>query len=263
MNTNNQILCHINYQHEYRSFIKAIFDNNPADRSIISANVHNNLFDIIYETKPKNVILPSNEYTQEFHDFITEYNNRIKIFLYLNNNIENEKILDFWNKNNVICIGSKEKLKNINLLENQSYLYDKLYDNTIFYKQENINKNSKIAVFLSNNDEQNEMLLSDILYPKTKTPLVLFNSATYKKYQNVGFITTSDACKILNTYDAIIDSENQFLLESVACGIPSIDTEGDLLQNINLKKTKTHNLNINTSTYDYFVKNTFLPTIKE
>ena len=249
----NKILTHISQQHEYRSFIRALF-NNGKNIEILSANVHDNLFDIYNQIKVSTVILPTSEYTQEFHDFITEYHKNIKVILFINNIIDNDSIINFWNKTNIICSGRKELIKNPTPLNNQSYLYDRLYDSTIF-KKLNSPKNNKIAVLLSGSDETNDLLLKDLLYPNTTIPLVLFNSTTYRHPQNVGFLSPDQACEIFNSYKAIIDIDDQFLLESKACEISSIAIEND---QVNMEKYKTCDYDIVQNSYDFFIKTKLL-----
>lgn len=254
----NKILTHITQQHEYRSFIKAVFDNRKDTTEIFSANVHGNLFDIYNQTKVSTVILPTNEYTQEFHDFISEYHQLVKIILFINNVIDNDSILNYWNDTNVICCGRNELIKNSNLLKNKSYLYDRLYDSSIFMNTHQA-RNNKVAVLLSALNEKNDSILKDLLYPRTSLPLVLFNSTTYKKPQNVGFLSPSDACEIFNTYKSVIDIDHQFILETKACGIPSVDIGGDTIE---LETYKTYDYNIEQTSYDFFIKTSFLSLIE-
>jgi hypothetical protein len=86
-------------------------------------------------------------------------------------------------------------------------------------------------------------------------PLVLFNSITYKNPQNVGFLSPDEACEIFNSYKAIIDIDDQFLLESKACEIPSIAIEND---QVNMEKYKTCDYDIVQNSYDFFIKTKLL-----
>lgn len=243
---------------EYRSFVKNLY-NNDDTLDVSSTNVHGNLFEIYYQYKPDVLILCASEYTQEFHDFISEHEKHLQIVLFINVSITNIQLIDFWNSTSILGVGKKEYLTKP--LTNDKLFYNKLYDNTIFIKTDTENRNDKIAVLLSKNDEINEKIIGPYLYPSTKEKFVLFNSPTYKKSQNVGTLNSADTSLIFNTYRCLIDLDNKYELEAKVCSIDNIDIEGDLLENIQNRSIKNTDVNIEESSYDYFIKNKFLSTI--
>jgi hypothetical protein len=243
---------------EYRSFIKNLYDSDDSI-DVSSTNFHGNLFEIYYQYKPDILVLCASEYTQEFHDFISEHNKHLKIVLFINLPINNVQLIDFWNNTSIIGVGRKDYLTKP--MSNDQFFYNKLYDNSIFTKEISKDRNDKIAVLLSKNDEINEKILGPYLYPATKEKFVLFNSQTYKKFQNVGTLNTSDTCLIFNTYKYLVDLDNSYELEAKVCEIDNISTDGDLLENIKNRVIKNSDINIEESSYDYFIKNKFLSTI--
>lgn len=254
-----KVITHISSaDDEYRSFIKNLY-NNDSILDILSTSVHGNLFEIYYQHKPQILILCASEYTQEFHDFISEHEKHLQIILFINVPISNIQLIDFWNNTSIICVGRKDYL--MKPLHNDSFFYNKLYDNTIFTKTDIDNRNDKIAVLLSKNDETNDKIIGPYLYPSTKEKFVLFNSSTYKQFQNVGMLNSADTCLIFNTYKCLIDIDNNYELEAKVCSIDNISTEGDLIENIQKRIVKDTNTNIEESSYDYFIKNKFLSTI--
>jgi hypothetical protein len=255
-----KILIHICNHTEYQSFIKTFYENESDDIQLMSANVHGNLLEIYYQTKPEFVILPVNEYTQEFHDFISEYHKNTKIVLFLNGNVDNKDIFKFWNDHNISVIG-----KSIYFTEhNDTALwirYDSLYDNTIYNRMNNSTRNDKVAVILSSDDAKNNSLLGSLLYPMSSEKLVLFNSGTYKHPQNVGILNPADTRVILNTYKSLVDIDDNFRLEAQVCGITNISTDGNLLSNIQENITKTIIENADQLSYNNFFKEIFSPKI--
>jgi hypothetical protein len=253
-----KVITHISGDSEYRSFIKNLYNDNDM-LDISSTNAHGNLFEIYYQYKPDVIILCASEYTQEVHDFISEHSKHLQIVLFINVSINNEQLIDFWNSTSILGVGRKDYLAKP--LNNNELFYNKLYDDTIFSKTDSGERNDKIAVLLSKNDEINENSIGSYLYPTTKEKLVLFNSQTYKKFQNVGTLNAPDICLIFNTYKCLVDLDNNYELEAKVCNIENISLDGNLLENIQNHIVKNTDINIKESSYDYFIKNTFLPKI--
>jgi hypothetical protein len=200
------------------------------------------------------------EYTQEFHDFITEYHNSTKVVLFLNVHVDKKDIFKFWNENNVSVVGKSIYFAGAN--DAGLWLqYDSLYDDTVYSQIDNSVRNDKIAVILSSDDTKSALSLGSLLYPNSSEKLVLFNSPTYKHPQNVGMLNPADTCVIFNTYKALIDIDDSFRLESQVCGIPNISTEDDLLKNIQNNTTKEIIENADKLSYDNFFKKIFSPKI--
>ena len=255
-----KILIHICNHTEYQSFVKTFYENERDDIQLMSASVHGNLLEIYYQTKPEFVVLPANEYTQEFHDFISEYYKNTKIILFLNGHVDNKDIFKFWNDHNISIVG-----KSIYFIESNNtelwIKYDLLYDNTIYSRMNNTTRNNKVAVILSSDNTKNNSLLSSLLYPMSSERLVLFNSATYKHPQNVGILNPADTCVILNTYKSLVDIDDNFRLQAQVCGITNISTDGNLLNNIRENTTKEIIENADQLSYNNFFKEIFSPKI--
>lgn len=253
-----KIITHISTDNEYRSFIKNLYQDNDI-ATVSSANLHGNLFELYYQHKPDVLVLCASEYTQEFHDFITEHEKHLQIVLFINVPISNIQLIDFWNSTSILGVGQNNYLEKP--LNKNDLFYNKLYDSTLFNKEESANRQDKIAVLLSKNDNINETVIGPYLYPATKEKFVLFNSQTYKKPQNTGTLNMADICAVFNTYKCLIDLDNNYELEAKVCGIENISTDGNLIENIQNHVTKKSDINIEESSYEYFIKNKFLPKI--
>lgn len=255
---NIKTLVHTANQSEYQFFIKNLYEHEDK-LEIANTNVHGNLLDIYYQLKPQLVILPASEYTQEFHDFITEYHKQTKIIIFINTSIQNTQIFQFWKECSIFCVGKEEYFADnydpVNCLS-----YSSLYDHHV-YKYLEQNRNDKIAVILSDDDTKSAVAIGSLLYPETNERLVLFNSATYSHPQNVGFLNPADTCVVLNTYKLLIDLDDKFNLEAQICRIPNISTDGDILSNIQNTITKKLADNVEEYSYHSFIINKFLPKI--
>lgn len=252
------ILIHLSNENDYRSFVKAVVKNASNDYHLIGNSVHEVLFDTHHKVKPDIIVLPSNEYTQEFHDYITEYHRRVKIILFTNNLVINTKIIDFWNNTGSIIISKKEFYPEKQ--PQQLISYDNLYDDDIYKNLKQL-RNDKIAVYLSNDDDKNHTILDEILYPNSTIPLCLFNSISFKHEQNLGLLTPADSCKILNTYKALIDIDDRFSLEASACNINNLSTSGNIKNNIAKNLFKSPVADAHARSYFSFVQTEFLPIL--
>lgn len=252
-----KILLHLSNENEYKAFTKALVKNNH-ELQIMGSVVHGTLFDISHKSKPDIVILPTNEYTQEFHDYITEYHKSQKIILFTNNTVVNTNIINFWNQTKTTIVAKKTLYPEQQ--PNYWISYDHLYDSDIYYNM-NILRNNKIAVLLSDNDEKNHILLDKHLYPSSNEKLVLFNSTTFQHPQNVGLLRPEDACQILNTYNALLDMDDKFIIEARVCGISNLSLDGDIAKNITEKILKPTIDNLTDKSYTDFVAKSFLPIL--
>ena len=104
-----KVITHISADSEYRSFIKNLYHDNDM-LEVSSTNAHGNLFEIYYQHKPDVIVLCASEYTQEFHDFISEHEKHLQIVLFINVPINNEQLIDFWNNTSILGVGRKDYL---------------------------------------------------------------------------------------------------------------------------------------------------------
>ena len=251
-------LIHTANESDYQFFIRNLYEHEDV-LEMANANIHGNLLDVYYQLRSNMVILPASEYTQEFHDFITEYHKQTKVIIFINTNIKNTQIFQFWKERSVLCVGKREYFGD-HYDEANCLAYDSLYDHNS-YSYMNQNRNDKIAVLLANDDTKSAIAIGSLLYPETNEKLVLFNGATYSHPQNVGFLNPADTCLVLNTYKLLIDLDDKFSLEAQICRIPNISTDGDLLSNMHNLVVKKPYENIEQYSYNSFIINQFLPKV--
>lgn len=200
-----------------RNLYKALGDN------VVIENTHNRLFDLAHIIKPQILLYPISEYTQETHNFIGTKGKNILPVLYVDIEVSQTDLLSFLeNQTNakfIIDNRTHTKLKN-------SISYDILYDDSIFYTLNNIDRNGKIAVSLSSNNEINHKYLDNFIFPnKQDIPIVLFNNPEFKHPQNIGIFNEPDLNFILNTYSYFIDMDDEFSIESAVCRISVLDKD--------------------------------------
>lgn len=242
----SNILLHLSTKDKiYAGICSSILKNS--NQNIYSADLHNNLLDTAQECSSDVVVLPSYEYTKEFYTFVTTTVK--KVILIISENMP-KQFIDILlqttsNKKNIFLI-HKEKISD------NCITHDQLYDNNVFYNQENKNRLQKIAILLHDNNDINKKLLP-VLYPNSKN-IVCFNNQKFNHPTNLGGISLTEFAKILNEYEHVLDLTNLFTLESMACGCLYIDNNNDyLIENITNKKILPIIPNLKEKTFEQFV----------
>lgn len=235
-----------------RVYFPIINKLSSISENCIIGSLHNVLFDTYHQNKPDLLMLPLEEYTQEFHDFVSAFHEKIDIIIFCES-IQNEMVQQF--------IENKIKIiqKNSESISDTILSYDKIYNENI-YKNLNLKRNDKILVMLSEDQEKNSKILENILYPKTKHKLSLINNHNFEHPQNIGVCNDNDTAYMLNTFESFIDITDNFDLEAHACGINVLD-KGDLLFNLENNKYSKINYSLQDYTVDTFVNQKLLPFI--
>jgi hypothetical protein len=228
---NKKILVHDGGTRHYRSIVRHLIKETKENNSLsfLVENIHHKLFDVSYINKPQLAIFPIVEYTQEIHNYIESFNKEIDICLYIDHDIDHDELINFFKKTSCKYICHK----NFSNMFLNALSFDIFYDDSTFYKIENLERNQKIAISLSSNNELNQKNLENILYPnKQNYPIVLFNNSSFKHPQNIGIYNESDLNYILNLFSYFIDLDQQFLLEAAVSGIKIIDSPSNIDENI-------------------------------
>lgn len=218
MSNQTKIILHTSGSRQYRSIARHLAKNHLDKASFIIENLHNQIFDICYIQQPEKILFPLSEYTQEIHNYIA-LNNQIQFYFYVDFDMNHQELVGFLNQTNskYICQSKyKERFKN-------SLFFDYLYDDDIYHPLENIQKNSKVAVSLSQNNDLNKSILENIIYPNlTEYDIVLFNNPKFVHPQNIGIYNEPDLNYIMNIFSYFVDIDKMFLLESFINNIPTI-----------------------------------------
>lgn len=243
----NTILAHLSQERMYLPILQRIGDS----AKVIATNLHQSIFDVFHKIKPETVILPIHEYTQEFHEFVDTFKDKLNIVLYTGN-VFQEEVIKYHIYHKTKIIGGSQIPEGENVLK-----YKHLYDEQI-YKNLNKNRNDKILVILSNDNEKNHTMLDNILYPKTKIKLCLSNNHNFKHNQNIGVTNSNDLSIVLNTFGYLIDIEKNFTIEAQACGINNIELSENIIENINHSKYISPIKNLDEYSITNFVNNKVL-----
>jgi len=251
------ILAHIGGTRKYRSILRHLYQKIPT--LLHTDNLHNKIFDVSYVKKPSTLLFPISEYTQEIHTFISEKHENIKPLIVIDRSVAQPELLGFLQKNTssnfIVDSQTQHELA-------PSVSYDYLYDDLIFHKLNNIERNTKIAVSLSSDNEKNHKYLDQYLFPNNRiSGLVLFNNPEFKHPQNIGICNEPDLNFILNTYSYYVDMDDEFGVEAAACNIIQIDKEQPLDECIknHLWNTKHSEQSVEQYKCSAFVSDKLLP----
>jgi hypothetical protein len=253
-----KILAHAGGSRKYRSILRHLYQQIP--ESLHTDNLHNKIYDLSYVKKPDILLLPISEYTQEIHTFISEKYQNIKPLIVIDRSVSQPELLGFLQN----TASSKFVIDSQNQHELSSAIsYDYLYDDLIFHKLNNIERNTKIAVSLSADNEKNHKYLDQYLFPNNDriSGLVLFNNPEFKHPQNIGIYNEPDLNFVLNTYSYYVDMDNEFGVEASVCNIIQIDKEQPLDECIKnqLWDTKYSNHNLEQYKCSSFISDKLLP----
>jgi hypothetical protein len=175
----------------------------------------------------------------EIQQFIAEFFQNVKIFIYHDRKPNLDLINDYRSAAKHI-VNKNETISNTIRLPN-------LINDQLFLKKD-IAKNDEIVCFLEYRD-QIPLTLNDILYPKTKHNIKLFNSPYIKHVQNLGLIGELEKANILqlSKYYLPVDDNDEYVAEAMACGCSIVD-------NLNLQ-TKDIDIDLlSYQTYASFIK---------
>ncbi|MEX0594977.1 MAG: hypothetical protein WD512_00645 [Candidatus Paceibacterota bacterium] len=246
----NNILAHICNHRTYLPLLQQLNKKVP----IISGSLHKNIFDTFHKHQPTTIILPIFEYTQEFHQFVDTFKDKVNIVIFMGDIIHND----------VIEYCDKFKIKTIRQNASGSETtveYKHIYDSTSFINAKAV-RNNKILTILHSNNDINHKLLDSIIYPKTKTKLVLINNPEFHHAQNVGVANSSDVAILFNKFAQVLDLTTSYSIEAQACGIDNISLEGDILKNITELTFVPQEENIQQYSMENFINNQLLKLIE-
>lgn len=232
---------------------------SPEELEIIPVNIYGRLFDFTARQKPKNVFMSICDYSQEVHDWINDHQSDINIFLLMDKSL-GESNAELWN---FICASKVKVIANSNLVDTippQFLSYENKYDSSVFYDRK-MERNDKIAI-MSNGDDKEKEKTEPLLYPNDTLKINIFNNPKWESPQNLGLLDPLQLSIVLNTFKCFLDFSSNLQLEAQACGITSIDINGDLKQAIVDNKVLPQVDKLDKRTYDYFTEHEILPYIR-
>jgi hypothetical protein len=254
--TKNTIVINDSPTNDAKSINKYLLESLSTDYDIVFNSLHGRLFHIHQTMKPKLLIWSASQYTQEFHDYITEHQNDTCIILLIDIAINQKDLVDFIKNSNVtIILNTQTQVQIDNIAQ-----YARLYEDDLFFSTSQ-ERNDKTLVLLSKENENNQKI-NELCYPNTNHKIVAVGNPEFDSPINLGIYNLPDLAFMLNKFKNVIDIEGNNILPAQACEVPCIDTNGDLKQNFKNNVFIQPVDNLKELTYKYFVNQNILPFIR-
>jgi hypothetical protein len=227
---------------------------------ILFNKFHGNLFNIYQKLGIDFLVWHCSEYSQELHDFINEHQNNVKIILIIDQDIPNQDLIYFLQRSNIKFVTKTA----LNTSYNSLCSFEHLYDHEIFYENtNNYSKNNKILAILSQDNNKNTSLLTDVLYPTTDYPIVAMNNPSFISPVNLGVFNYIELSAILNMYSGILDIDGSYFLETQATNTEYYDIKNYSIKDAIAQKMFVKKINnLEEYTYYYFVNQYIAPYIE-
>jgi hypothetical protein len=201
-------------QHANNKFNNSLYHTKIENISVIPFNPRSILYKAHYSNPFTHIIFIESLLDAEIIQFIAEFFQSIKIFIYHDKEPNLDIIRDYKIAASHL-VNNKYQIKDTITLPN-------LINDQLFFNK-NIPKNEDIVCFL----EYQKSLSSDIqqiLYPNTKHKIKLFNSPNIEHVQNLGVISEIDKASILQSSGYYIPLKEEYLAEAVVCGCVILNT---------------------------------------
>lgn len=254
---NKKILINNGQNNCCKAINQQLLQNLSVDYDLVFNPLHGKLFHAHQTLKPKMVVWSLSEYTQEFHDYITEHHKDVIILLLVDVPIKQKELIDFIKSTNVKIILNETTGIELNNIAK----YSELYEDSIFFDKKK-ERNDKTIAILSGNNEENH-ILHTVTYPDADNKIIAMGNPQFDSPINLGLFNLPDLANILNTFKSVIDITGKFKLASQACQIPYISLDGDLKENLENNVYVKPVDNLDELSYKYFVNKNILPFIRK
>jgi hypothetical protein len=192
-------------------FIESLCLVKNTEYNILSGSINKDIYKINYELKCTHYIFVDKLIDNEINQFIQDYNRQTKIYIYHSDKPNNNLIQNF--NQNVIHL-TKEYVDGATKLP--------LMCRERIPRSSQENRDNTICVFLDNCSSIPKELI-DQLYPNSKLPIRMFNHASLKHFQNLGFISEQEKIKVLEQSEfCVVINHKDYILEAHMCGCKPI-----------------------------------------
>lgn len=220
-------------------FIKNIILSQVPGLDIVSGNYQQQLYKIHQYHKINAYIFSLDDLDSETLQFITDYQNKIKIFIY--HNLLNKDILE--------RLSGCYHLSEDNYRESNFIQIPQLINTHIFYHNKLDHRNKQIVSFIDNLDGI-PAELSQLLYPSDRELNIKMYGGAFGHMQNLGLVSEKDKAVILNSNTGFLSLDTNYLLEALLCGCDVYTTES-----IKNNLTINDRISLDYQTYSEFLTN--------
>jgi len=207
-------------QYTDNRFISNLVLNQIPGLDLLSGVCKNSLYKIHHQFNPNSYVFSVTNIDTEIRQFIEEYDNQVKIFIY------HDTFTDQYH-DSVSMFPRCTHLSHQKISQNNVVIIPDLLNQNIFHNLQ-LARNDSILFFMDDMMRMPENL-SSILYPKSKIKLKMFGGYTSHN-QNLGTVTEREKATLLNKNKYYLSINGYYESEAIACGC-EIYTLNDLLEN--------------------------------
>ena len=217
------------------------------NKNILTGDISNNLYEIFYKYNFNEILFLANKLDSEKYQFISEYKNSVKCYIYHENEFDN---LLYQKLSDIKHLINKSEQDKINKNIENIIVIPSMINTQVYYTDHTINKVPIISCFIDQ-IKHIPKNLETFLYPNTKLPIKLFNNPNIIHHQNLGTLSEIDKSTILRQSEYYLSIDEYYLEEAIACDckVLTIDELDDL------KPKKYTKIKKNNLTYTNFIEN--------
>lgn len=180
-------------------------------------NIENVLYELFYRKKCTHMLFIESLANNEVLQFIAEFFQTVKIFFY-HDKEPNLDLIKTYGTSITHLIKKPIDKQRPNCIH-----IPKLINSQIFFDNQ-APKDDSIICFLDNIPENLIMdYLGDILYPKSKNKIKLFNAPYFKHPQNLGLVSEQDKGLLLQQSRYYLKLTDEYTSEALACNCEILD----------------------------------------
>lgn len=220
-------------------FIKNIILSQAPGLDIISGQYQQQLYKIHQYHRINSYIFSLDDLDSETLQFIADYGNKLKIFIY--HQSLNEQVIEHLSG----CYHlSQDDYSQSNFIQ-----IPQLINTHIFNNNKLDHRNKQIVAFIDNL-ESIPSELSQLLYPDDRRLNIKMYGGTFGHMQNLGLVSEQDKSYILNTNTGFLSLDTSYIPEALLCGC-DIYTTDSIRNNLTINDS----LSIDYQTYSEFLTN--------
>lgn len=204
-------------------FFRNIEISSIEDTKIISEHINKNIYELYYKYNFNILILYAPSIDNSLLQFIVEYANQIKTYVYIKN-IEQLNISNYEQYKNLITFlyENGDTTNNIEKRKIPYLINDKLFNSQKFQKAK------YISCFIDTLSGLSEKIVKS-LYPNNQSVeygIRMFNNPNIQHHQNLGLIDETDRSNILKESEYFLDIDKEYTVEANTVGCKILDEDG-------------------------------------
>jgi hypothetical protein len=211
-------------QHESK-FIQSLLHLQTESEGvkIIGSIFNERLYKLYFLNKPTHVLFIGSKLNAENLQFISEYSNIVKCYIYHDIKLSESLISEHL----VSCIHLIEEDAQDSVIPMKFFKIPPLINSQLFNSQNILKKRyAGIVCFIHEFQSELPQSLQGVLLPNSSLPIKMFHNPSVLHPQNLGILTEVNRADVLRQHEYYLAFDNdEYIAEAVACGCKIINPE--------------------------------------